>query len=272
MNKLTTLLATLLLVAVAIAGYMTYKNRLLTSTDTYADVMALSEQIAALKSNNADLTSDADITALSKQVAELTANLATTLTPDMTALSKQITTLKANNEQLSADLTLAKSNHAEQLRQDIETLKQNMEAELSKKDGVIKQLHDTATAIPLDTDVVFELGSTNLSASGKKALLQVTQLVEKYPNYLISLEGHTDNIPISTEHQDKFPSNWELSSARAARAARFLESRGIDSLRLRIVGYGLSRPIIDNSSEQNRARNRRLEIRFSPKLRIGEPL
>lgn len=222
-NKLTTLLIALLLIAVAVAGYMTYKNHLLVSADRSDELATLSEQIA---------------------------------------------TLQANNEKLSADLVSTKSRHAEQLRGDIETLKQNMGAALSEKDEVIQQLRDTTATIQLDSDVTFKLGSAQLSASGKTLLSKVTQLIEKYPDYLISLEGHTDNIPIKTTHQGKFPSNWELSAARAASAARFLESQGIASLRLRVVGYGLSRPVGDNDSAQSRAQNRRLEIRFSPKPRI----
>ncbi len=219
MNKLTTLLIVLLLMAVAVAGYMFYKN----PEDRSAELVALSEQIAVLK---------------------------------------------ADNSKLSAELVSANKRHVEQLRQDVDALKQSMGAELKEKEGVIRQLRDTTATIQLGSDVVFQLGSTDLSAAGKTVLLGVTELIEKYPDYLISLEGHTDNVPIKAALWQRFPSNWELSAARAAAAARFLEDQGVDPLRLRVVGYSLSRPLVDNDSEQNRTRNRRLEIRFSPKPRI----
>ena len=227
------LLSVLLAAAVAVAGYMTYQNRAL--------------------------------------VPEITAD-------ELAVLSEQISELEAKNAELSAEIVSAESRHAEQLREDIEALKQevlkqevlkqDMSAELSRKDGEIQELRDATTTIQLGSDVVFNLGSTSLSATGKAVLLKVTELIKNYPGYSVSLEGHTDNIPIKAERRETFPSNWELSAARASAAARFLINQGIDPLRLKVVGYGLSRPIADNDSEQGRAQNRRLEIRFSPKPRI----
>ena len=248
MNKLTVLLSVLLVAAVAVAGYMTYQNRALAPEITADESAVLSGQITELEAKNAELS--AEIVSAESRHAE------------------QISELEAKNAELSAEIVSAESRHAEQLREDIKGLKQDMSAELSRKDGEIQELRDATTTIQLGSDVVFNLGSTRLSATGKAALSKVTELIENYPGYSVSLEGHTDNIPIKTVHQKMFPSNWELSAARASAAARFLINQGVDARRLRVVGYGLSRPIATNDSNPGRAQNRRLEIRFSPKPRI----
>ena len=84
------------------------------------------------------------------------------------------------------------------------------------------------------------------------------------PDRIISLEGHTDNIPIAESRQAYFPSNWELSAARAASAAKYLESLGVEPRRLRITGYGPNQPVANNDSEEGRRANRRLEVRLAP--------
>lgn len=71
------------------------------------------------------------------------------------------------------------------------------------------------------------------------------------------MEGHTDNVPIST---GMFPSNWELSASRASRVVRYLADHGVPPNRLRAIGYGEMRPLADNASEQGRSANRRVSI------------
>lgn len=77
------------------------------------------------------------------------------------------------------------------------------------------------------------------------------------PGQMISVEGHTDNVPIST---DAFPSNWELSVSRASRVVRYLAECGVPANRLRAIGYGETRPLADNSDDQGRTANRRVSI------------
>src|SRR5208282_3813798 len=77
----------------------------------------------------------------------------------------------------------------------------------------------------------------------------------------ISIEGHTDNMPISDALKDKYPTNWELSTARATTVARFLQEKGgIDPTLLSAVGYGEYHPIASNDTVEGRAKNRRIEI------------
>ena len=86
----------------------------------------------------------------------------------------------------------------------------------------------------------------------------------------MSIEGHTDNKLIAGNLARFYPTNWELSAARAAAAANFLTQQGVPEDKLRIVGFGALQPIASNNTEEGRASNRRIEIRLAPKLSEAE--
>lgn len=106
--------------------------------------------------------------------------------------------------------------------------------------------------------VLFDLGEASLRPEAEQVLGRLAaDVISAWPNH-IRVEGHTDNLPISNE---RFPSNWELSTARAARVVRFLGMQGgLDPARLSAAGYAEHRPIASNQSAQGRARNRRVDI------------
>ncbi len=160
----------------------------------------------------------------------------------------------------------------QRLEQDIAQLKQSMNLEITKREDVIIQLEQAAKTLQLGSDVAFEFGSATLSRTGKEVLSKVKVLMQSYPDYVVSLEGHTDDRGIKTDYQERFPSNWELSAARAGSAVRYLEREGVNPNRLRIVGFGSHRPVADNQLAEGRAKNRRLEIVFTPKSRSRETI
>lgn len=126
--------------------------------------------------------------------------------------------------------------------------------------GVVFRLADT---------VLFDIGKADIRPEARSVLLTVGNLVKKVDNP-IRVEGHTDNWPIST---DKFPSNWELSTARATNVVRFLiEEAGIQPERLQAAGYGEYHPIDSNDTPEGRQRNRRVDvILMRPSLSAAEP-
>ena len=99
-------------------------------------------------------------------------------------------------------------------------------------------------------------GSATLDTQGQPLLGEIAALVNVDRIHPIAVEGNTDNVPI----HGTFPSNWELSTARASGVVRFLISRGVDPLRLTASGYSALRPIASNATPQGRALNRRVEI------------
>ena len=153
----------------------------------------------------------------------------------------------------------------DKLRKDMDALRSEMDSELGRKEGIIAELQSASRMLQLGADLAFGFGSVRTSDKGEEILLKVKDIIEDYPDYDVSLEGHTDNIGIHPSRLDKFPSNWELSAARAASAARFLIDQGVDPSRLRVVGLGSHRPIDSNETDEGRAENRRLEIVFIPR-------
>ncbi len=106
---------------------------------------------------------------------------------------------------------------------------------------------------------LFESGRADLRPEAGKLLGRLAATLQRFPQAVL-VEGHTDSVPIST---GRFPSNWELSAARAVAVARTLQAAGIPPARLTATGCGEWRPLDDNATAAGRERNRRVEIRLS---------
>lgn len=111
-----------------------------------------------------------------------------------------------------------------------------------------------AVNLEISDNILFPPASATLSSAGQALLEQLAAILRTLP-YTVSVEGHTDNVPI---HTPQYPSNWELSSARAAMVTRKLIDQGVASGRLRAIGYGDTRPRADNTHAEGRAKNRRV--------------
>lgn len=110
--------------------------------------------------------------------------------------------------------------------------------------------------VEINSNILFKSGSADLSIDAEEVLNKLGVLLSKYPNR-ITVEGFTDNLPIQNPI---FPSNWELSSARAATVVRLFEGYGVAPERMSSVGYGEYRPDSDNDSVEGRASNRRVIV------------
>jgi chemotaxis protein MotB len=110
--------------------------------------------------------------------------------------------------------------------------------------------------IEINTDILFPSGSGAFSSSAEPVLDKLAEVLKPFPNP-IRVEGHTDDRPI---HTGAFPSNWELSAARAASVVHQFTKQGIDPLRLEIVGFGEFHPRQANSSAEGRNANRRVAV------------
>jgi len=110
--------------------------------------------------------------------------------------------------------------------------------------------------IEISNSVLFVSGSAKLAPEAVPLLKIMSRILRRFPN-TIQVEGFTDNQNISNEF---FPSNWELSAARSASVVRLFERSGVDSERLTVVGYGSTRPSVENDSERGRNKNRRVVL------------
>ncbi len=116
---------------------------------------------------------------------------------------------------------------------------------------------DRGVVLEIKDEILFESGKAVLKPEARVILKQISALLQKMPNS-ISVEGHTDNRPI---HNARFPSNWELSTARSLAVVRYMsENLGLNPGRFAAVGYGEYRPVVSNDSPENMARNRRVMI------------
>ena len=131
---------------------------------------------------------------------------------------------------------------------------------LESKDVTISQLQGKLTVNILDR-ILFDSGEAELKPGGSEVLRKVAAILMQHPTLKVHVIGHTDDVPIRAAARKRFPSNWELSTARATAAVRFLtEQAGIDPRRLGAVGYGEFRPVAENTTPEGRARNRRIAI------------
>ncbi len=117
--------------------------------------------------------------------------------------------------------------------------------------------------VELSENILFDSGKSDLKKEGQEALIQVGSVLASIPDRDFQITGHTDNIPIKSA---RFPSNWELSTARAVEVTRFLSEKGVDSGRLSAAGYADTQPVASNNDAEGRKQNRRIEIVLMPNL------
>jgi chemotaxis protein MotB len=152
----------------------------------------------------------------------------------------------------------------EQEQERSDRLNEDLEAALSElqdKEQLLLQSDDNQSMITLPNRVTFDSGSASLTPEGMAIIDAVWGVLSRYPDRQILVEGHTDNVPIAAEYRSKYPSNWELSAARALAVVHHVQSRfKTDPKRLAAVGCGKYRPIADNNTEEGRADNRRVVV------------
>jgi chemotaxis protein MotB len=117
--------------------------------------------------------------------------------------------------------------------------------------------------LSLRNDVLFDEGKTDLKPAGKQALADVAQALRTVSSRSFQVAGHTDNLPIKSK---EFPSNWELSTARAVVVVKFLSQQGVNPAALSAAGYGEFDPVAANNDAANRTKNRRIEISLVPNI------
>lgn len=139
-------------------------------------------------------------------------------------------------------------------------LEDQMRAELESKDVTISKLQGKLTVNILDR-ILFDSGEAVLKTDGEAVLRKIAAILTQHSELKVHVIGHTDNVPIRATARGRHASNWELSTARALAAVRFLtEQAGVAPQRLGAVGYGEFRPIADNATAEGRARNRRIAV------------
>jgi len=119
--------------------------------------------------------------------------------------------------------------------------------------------------INLPDNVLFNSGSANLNLEGRQAITQVGEVLSQFSDRRFQIEGHTDNVPIKSA---RYPSNWELSTARALSVVHLMTEIGVKPENISAAGFGEYRPRADNENDEGKQLNRRIEIVMLPNLDI----
>ncbi|MGB4845284.1 MAG: OmpA family protein [Ferruginibacter sp.] len=208
-------------------------------------------------------------------------------------LNKQIDFLKENNTTVLTqlkDLSVVSSTQAESIRKSLENIGskddyiQTLQSSIARKDslnmalvmnlkGAIGNLNDEDINIKVDKGVVyidisdkllFKSGKFEITPQAKTVLGKVAMVLKNQPDMEFMVEGHTDNVPISNNVTED---NWDLSVKRATEVVRVLQKQyGLDPSKMVAAGRGEYKPLMDNSTAQNRAANRRTRIVVLPQL------
>jgi chemotaxis protein MotB len=187
-----------------------------------------------------------------------------TLTAEKERLAADKERLSAEKERLEKERA-AKEAEIARLTKTQEDLTRSLQAQIEKGDIKIKQVRDRLT-INMVEKVLFNSGEAQVKPAGLKVLMQVADVLKTVNDKQIRIEGHTDNVPIRGKLKQKFPTNWELSTARATNVVRyFIEQGGVNRESFEAVGYADTRPVADNETDAGRAENRRIEIVLFPK-------
>ena len=232
-------------------------------------------QIAGLEADktklSTDLLSAQNVSTNIQQDLDRTQAKANDLEQRLQAEKATVTRLQQGGEALAAEKErlekerVAKEAEIERLTRTQQELSKSLQAEIERGDITIKQVRDRLT-INMVEKVLFNSGQAQVKPAGLKVLTQVSDVLKNVTDKQIRIEGHTDNVPIGVKIQDKFPTNWELSTARATNVVRFfIERGGVNRESLEAVGFADTRPVASNDTVDGRTENRRIEIVLYPK-------
>jgi chemotaxis protein MotB len=209
------------------------------------------EEIASLQQQKATL--EQDNSALKQQLASYE--------QQNTAMQQQVGSL----EQQKAALLSS----SQQRQQQYDALVLGLAKEVEKGQLQVRQYQNMLT-VDLAEQIFFDSGRATLKSGGKDVLKKVGEALKGYDNKVIRVVGHTDNVPLAKSLQSTFPSNWDLSVARATNVVRFLQEVGIPPERMVPSGRGEYDPVAGNDTPEGRQKNRRIEIMLIDKGLVGE--
>jgi chemotaxis protein MotB len=180
------------------------------------------------------------------------------LEKDKSALERDRERLRAENQALEQEKSkLLDASRRTEAQYD--AVVAGLSQELKKGELQVRRYKDMLT-VEVAEQLFFDSGRAEMKDSGKAVLKKVADALKSYEDKAIRVVGHTDNVPIAKTLQKRFPSNWELSSARATTVVRFLQEAGIEPERLVATGRAEYAPVAANDSEGGRQQNRRIEI------------
>ena len=201
----------------------------------------------------------ADLERVEKVLADRSAEAGTAMAEMRQEIDRLVEDNNLLQQQLEVELQAREARLAE-VQSTYDELVGKLEQEIERGEVKISELKGKLTVNVVDK-ILFDSGRADLKPAGIKVLQQIGDILNSAIDKNIQVEGHTDNVPISGGLSAKYPSNWELSTARATTVLHFLQDKvGVSGERLSAVGYGEYQPIASNATAEGRAQNRRIQI------------
>ena len=218
---------------------------------------------SALKARFNRLTEDAAVlSSEKKQLEGILKAKSDILSKNISELRQQVAELKLENSKLSddiAEIQKTKEDTVKELSGTYEQLLSNMKNEIAKGQVTISELKGKLT-VNMEAAILFDSGKADVKPEGLDILGKIVETLKNVRDKAIRIEGHTDNVQITGALVRTFPTNWELSAARAINVSKFLQEQGIDPANLSAAAFAEHKPVADNSTKEGRAKNRRIEI------------
>ena len=212
------------------------------STGTFEKMQAgKNEEIKTLQQQNTAL--EQDNSGLKRQIASHE--------QQNIAMQEQVGSLEAQKAALLAA--------SQQRQKQYDALVKGLSKEVEKGQLQVRQ-YQNMLAVDLAEQIFFDSGRATLKSGGKDVLKKVGEALKGYENKVIRVVGHTDNVPVAKSLQRTFPTNWELSVARATNVVRYLQEVGIPPQRMVASGRSEYDPVATNDTSEGRQKNRRIEI------------
>ena len=185
-----------------------------------------------------------------------------------TALENDIAALKRQNSSLEQEKASLTAN-SQQTQKQYEELVKGLSKEVEKGELQVKQ-YKNMLSVDLAEQIFFDSGKATLKKGGKTVLKKVGDALKGYENKIIRVVGHTDNVPVAKSLRKTFPSNWDLSVARATNVVRYLQEVGVPPERMVAAGRAEYDPVASNDTPAGRQKNRRIEIMLLDKGLVSE--
>ncbi len=178
-------------------------------------------------------------------------------------LEKKVQELTALNDELAkSKKKLAEAKEAlEKKSSEYEELAKSLKGEIAAGKIELSELKGRMT-VKMKDKILFSSGSVKVNKEGQEALAKVAEALKNVKGKIIHVEGYTDNVP--TDPKGPYPTNWELSTARATVVTKFLQEHGVPPQILSAVGYGEYQPVASNATSEGKSLNRRIEIVLAP--------
>lgn len=225
-----------------------------------ADNSTLKDEFDKLKAEAAGLTRDKQALAKDKDDLEQVLKAKSdTLSKNISELRQKVADLEGENRKLRDEIATLQKTREEKVKEvssTYEHLLENMKSEIAQGQVTISELKGKLT-VNMEAAILFDSGRADVKPDGIVILLKMVPTLKDVRDKSIRIEGHTDNVPIRSA---QFPSNWELSAARAINVAKYLQQQGLDPANLSAAAFSEYKPVADNATKEGRAKNRRIEI------------